>query len=49
MTMGWLILIAVIVGAAIAWKYRVKIAAKVLGQPEHRIQRAIERRRQNRG
>jgi hypothetical protein len=46
--MEWLIVIALIVGAVFAWKNRVRILAKVLGQPEHRIQRAIDRRKEGR-
>lgn len=41
--MFWLLLIVVL--GVVAYRYRVKILAKVLGQPESRIQRQIERRR----
>ena len=46
--MFWLILIVLVVGAVAAWKFRVQLLAKVLGQPERRIQRAIDRRKENR-
>ena len=39
-----LILVVVVVAAVVAYKYRVRLMAKVLGQPESRIQRQIERR-----
>ena len=41
--MLWLLLIVVL--GVVAYRYRVKILAKVLGQPESRIQRQIERRK----
>lgn len=41
--MFWFILFVVVV--AVAYKYRVKLLAKVLGQPESRIERQIERRK----
>ena len=41
--MLWILLFVVI--AVVAYKYRVKILAKVLGQPESRIERQIERRK----
>jgi hypothetical protein len=41
--MFWLLLIVVL--GVVAYRYRVKILAKVLGQPESRIQRQIERRK----
>ena len=43
--MGFLILVVLVVGAFVAWKFRVQILAKVLGQPEERIRRQIERKR----
>lgn len=46
--MEWLIVIALVVGAVLAWKNRVRILAKLTGQPEQRIQRAIDRRKQGR-
>jgi hypothetical protein len=41
--MFWLLLILVV--GVVAYRYRVKLLAKVLGQPESRIQRQIERRK----
>ena len=41
--MLWFLIIIVL--GFVAWKYRVKLMAKVLGQPESRIQRQIERRK----
>jgi hypothetical protein len=46
--MGWFILLVLIVGAVAAFKYRVPLIAKLTGQPQHRIQRALERRKNNR-
>lgn len=46
--MGWFILLVLVVGAVAAWKFRVQLLAKVLGQPEQRIQRAIDRRKEGR-
>lgn len=43
--MGWFILLVLIVGAVAAYKYRVPLIAKLTGQPQHRIQRALERRK----
>ncbi len=43
MFMFWLLLIVVL--GVVAYRYRVKILAKVLGQPERRIQRQIERKK----
>ncbi len=42
--MLWILLL-VIVAAVVAYKFRVPILAKVLGQSESRVQRAIERRK----
>ncbi|MDO9455492.1 hypothetical protein [Nocardioides sp.] len=40
------LLLLVIIGAVIAaYQFRVQILAKVLGQPESRIQRQLERRK----
>jgi hypothetical protein len=47
--MFWFILLVLIVGGVVAWKFRVQLLSKVLGQPEHRIQRAIDRRKDGRG
>jgi hypothetical protein len=46
--MGWFILLVLVVGAVAAYKYRVPLIAKLTGQPQHRIQRALERRKDNR-
>ena len=43
--MGWLILLVLVVGGYVAWKNRVALMAKVLGQSESRVQRQIERRK----
>ncbi|HZO63510.1 MAG: hypothetical protein ACRDP9_10835 [Kribbellaceae bacterium] len=43
--MTLLIIIALVVAAIAAWKFRVQILSKVLGQPEQRIQRAIDKRK----
>lgn len=43
--MLWILLV-VIVAAVVAYKFRVPILAKVLGQSESRVQRAIDRRKQ---
>ena len=40
----WSILLVLVVGGYVAWKNRVALMAKVLGQDEARIQRQIERR-----
>lgn len=42
--MLWILLL-VIVAAVVAYKFRVPILAKVLGQSETRVQRAIDRRK----
>lgn len=39
------ILLLIVVAAVAAYKFRVPILAKVLGQPESRVQRALERRK----
>ena len=41
--MLWILLIVVL--AVVVYRYRVKIVAKVLGQPESRIERQIGRKR----
>jgi len=41
--MLWILLIVVL--GVVAYRYRVKILAKVLGQPESRIQRQIGRKK----
>jgi hypothetical protein len=42
------IIIVLVVAAVVAWKFRVQILAKVLGQDQRRIQRAIDRRKEGR-
>lgn len=42
--MLWFLLIVVI--GVVAYKYRVKILARLLGQPERRIERQIGRKKQ---
>ena len=44
--MTWLILIVLVVGGYLAWKNRVALLSKVLGQDESRVRRQIERRRE---
>lgn len=39
------ILLAIIVVAVVAYKFRVPLMAKILGQSETRVQQAIERRK----
>ncbi len=41
--MFWFLVLVIV--AVVAYKYRVKLLAKVLGQPESRIERQIERRK----
>ena len=43
--MGWLIFIVVVVALIVAWKMRVRLLAKILGQSESRISRQINRRK----
>jgi hypothetical protein len=43
--MFWLILLVVVVVGFVAWKMRVKILAKMLGQSESRVNRQLNRRR----
>lgn len=43
--MGWLILIVLVVGGYLAWKNRVALLARVLGQSESRVDRRLNRRR----
>jgi hypothetical protein len=43
--MGWFIFLVIVVGAIAAYKYRVPLLAKILGQPQQRIQRAIDRKK----
>jgi len=42
----WLVIIAVVVGGgAYVWRNRTRLMAKALGQPESRVQRHIDRRK----
>lgn len=41
--MLWFLVIVVL--GVVAWRYRVKLLAKVLGQPERRIERQIGRKK----
>ena len=43
--MGFLIVALLIVAAVAAWKFRVQILARVLGQSEDRVRRQLNRRR----
>lgn len=42
--MVWILLVLVVVGF-VAYKFRVPLLAKVLGQPESRIERRLEQRK----
>jgi len=46
--MTFFIIVALVVAAIAAWRYRVQLLSKILGQPEQRIQRAIDRRKDGR-
>ncbi len=39
--MWFFILVALVVAGVAAYKFRVPLMAKVLGQPEHRVQRRL--------
>jgi hypothetical protein len=43
--MFWFILLVIVVAGFVAWKMRVQILSKVLGQSESRINRQINRRK----
>jgi hypothetical protein len=43
--MDVLIVVALIVAGFLAWKFRVQLMAKVLGQSEDRVRRQLNRRR----
>jgi hypothetical protein len=43
--MFWLILLVIVVAGFVAWKFRVKILAKVLGQSESRVDRQLNRKK----
>jgi len=47
--MFWFIVLVLVVGAVAAYRFRVPLIAKLTGQPQHRIQRAIDKRKENRG
>ena len=42
------IILVLVVAAVAAYKFRVQLLSKILGQPEHRVQRAIDRRKNGR-
>ncbi len=41
-----LIIVALVVAGVVIWRMRVPLIAKVLGQPESRIDRQLNRRRE---
>jgi uncharacterized membrane protein len=41
----FLIIVAIVVGAVVVWRRRVPLLAKLLGQPESRIDRQLHKRR----
>jgi hypothetical protein len=41
----WVILLVVVVGGFVLWRFRVPILAKLLGQSEARINRQLGRRK----
>ena len=43
--MEFLIILAILVAGFVAWKMRVQLLAKVLGQSESRVRRQLNRRR----
>jgi hypothetical protein len=43
--MFWIILLAIVVLGFVAWKMRVQLMAKVLGQSESRMDRQLNRRK----
>jgi hypothetical protein len=43
--MWFLILVVIVIGGYVAWRYRVPLLAKVLGQSESRVNRQLNRRR----
>jgi hypothetical protein len=45
--MPLLVLLLLIVGAVVAYRYRVPLIAKITGQKETRIRRALERRKRS--
>ena len=45
--MTFLILLILIVGGVVAYRYRVPLIAKITGQKESRIRRALDQRSRN--
>ena len=45
--MMFLILLILIVGGVVAYRYRVSLIAKITGQKESRIRRALDQRKRN--
>jgi hypothetical protein len=43
--MFWFVVLVVVVVAVVAYRYRVPLLARLLGQSESRIRRQLERRR----
>ena len=43
--MFWVILLVIVVGGFLAWKYRVPLIAKLTGQSQSRIDRQLNRRK----
>jgi hypothetical protein len=43
--MWFLILLVVVVAGFVAWRLRVPLLAKILGQPQSRIERRLNQRR----
>ena len=43
--MFWIILLVLVVGGVAAWKLRVPLLAKILGQSESRVDRRLNRRK----
>lgn len=43
--MWFMILVALVVGGYLAWRFRVQLLAKALGQSEARVDRQLNRRR----
>jgi hypothetical protein len=43
--MWFLILVVLVVGGFVLWRARVPLLAKILGQPESRIDRQLNRRK----
>ena len=43
--MFWFILLVVVVAGFVLWKLRVPLLAKILGQPQSRIERQLNRKK----